>query len=128
MTIKPIKRGFIQFFASIYDPIGFIDPVIVSFKCLFQKVCISEINWDAVLPPDILKVWHNIILDLRSSNRLVIPRWYRQFNSAKRVDLHGFSDASIGAYNCCIYIHITNQDGSTRSSLVTSKSRVSTIN
>ena len=127
MIVKPTKRDFIQFFASIYDPIGLINSVVVSFKCLFQKVCISEINWDAILPPDILKVWHNIILDLRSSNRLVVPRWYLHLNGAKRVKLHGFPNASIGAYGCCIYIRIANQDRSTHSSLVTSKSRVSTI-
>ena len=123
MIIKPTKGDFIQFFASIYDPIGLINLVVVSFKCLFQKVCISEINWDA----DILKVWHNTILDLRSSNRLVVPRWYLHLNGAKRVKLHGFPNTSIGAYGCCIYIRITNQDRSTHSSLVTSKSRVSTI-
>ena len=44
MIVKPTKRDFIQFFASIYDPIGLINSVVVSFKCLFQKVCISEIN------------------------------------------------------------------------------------
>ena len=96
MIIEPTKRAFIQFFASIYDPLGLINPFVVSFKCWYQKVCISKVNWDAILPPDILKAWHNIILDLRSSNRLVVPRWYGDLVSAKRVELHGFSDVSNG--------------------------------
>ena len=74
-----------------------------------------------------LKVWHNIVLDLCSFNRLVVPRWYRNLVSIKRLELHEFSDASISAYGCCIYIWITGQDGSTHSSLVISKSRVSPI-
>ena len=56
MIIEPIKRVFIQFFASIYDPLGLINLFVVSFKCWFQKVCISKFNWDAILPPGILKV------------------------------------------------------------------------
>ena len=47
MITKPTKREFIQFFAFIYDPVGLINPFVVSFKCLFQKVCISKVNWDA---------------------------------------------------------------------------------
>ena len=80
-----------------------------------------------ILQWDILNVWHNIILDLHSSNRLVVTRWYGNLNSAKRIELHGCSDISMGAYSCCIYICITGQNGWNHSSLVTSKSRVSPI-
>ena len=127
MVIKPTERELIQFFASIHDHLGLINPFVVSFKCLFRKVCISKVNWDAIRPPNILKVWDNIILDLRSFNRLVVPRWYGNLVKTKRVELHGFSDASIGAYSCCIYIRITDQDGLIRSFLVISKSQVSPI-
>ena len=88
---------------------------------------ILGLQWDkpfTILPPGILKVWHNIVLGLGSFDRLVVPRWYGKLVSAKGVDLHGFSDASIGAYGCCIYIRIKGQDGSIHSSFVTSKSRV----
>ena len=74
MVIKPTERELIQFFASIYDHLGLINPFVVSFKCLFRKVYISKVNWDVIRPPNILKVWDNIILDLRSFNRLVVPR------------------------------------------------------
>ena len=122
MIIKPTKREFIQFLASIYDPLGLINTSVVSFKCFFQKVFISKVNWDAIYPRDILKIWNNIILDLRSSDRLVVPRWYGNLNSTKIVELHGSSNASIGAYGCCIYICITGEDVSIHSSLVTSNS------
>ena len=59
-------------YASIYDPLGLINPFVASFKCLFRKVCISKVNWDMILPWDM--AWHNIILC--SSNRLVVPRSY----------------------------------------------------
>ena len=61
MNIKITKREFILFFASKYNPLELINQFVVSFKCLFQKVCISKVNFDAILPPNILKVWHNIL-------------------------------------------------------------------
>ena len=111
MIIKPTIRKFIQFFAAIYDLLGLSNPFVVSFVLfvlVFQKSCITKANWDAILSQDILKVWHNIILDLRI---IIVLRWYGNLKSAKRVELHGFSDASISAYGCCICIGITGQDG-----------------
>ena len=127
IVTKPTKREFIQFFASIYDPLGLINPFVVLFKCLFQKLCVLKIGWDEFLPDEVLKIWSNIILDLDSCGVLVVDRWYGNLGNAKRVELHGFSDASMGAFGCCIYIRIICQDNSIISSLVTAKSRVSPI-
>ena len=118
---KPIKKEFIQFFASICDNGGLINPTIVSFQCLFQKICISKVNQDAILPPGILNVWHNIILHLRSFNRLVFSWWYGNLGSAKGVDLCRISVPTVVAFR------ITGQDGLIHSSLVTSMWRVSHI-
>ena len=90
MIIKPTIRKFIQFFTAIYDLLGLSNPFVVSFVVfvlVFQKFCITKVNWDAILSQDILKVWHNIILDLRI---VIVLRWYRNLKSAKRVELHGF--------------------------------------
>ena len=46
---------------------------------------------------------------------------------AKCVEQHGFSDALIGAYDCCIYIKIYCHDDSFVTLLVRSKARVSPI-
>ena len=35
----PTKRAVLQSIASIYDPLGLISPVLVSFKNLFQEIC-----------------------------------------------------------------------------------------
>ena len=39
-----IKRSIIQFLASIYDPLGLINPLIVKLKVLFQDMCIEKHN------------------------------------------------------------------------------------
>ena len=38
----PTKRSL----ASIYDPLGFIAPVIVKMKILFQDICFNKFTWD----------------------------------------------------------------------------------
>ena len=35
----PRKRVVLQSMASIYDPLGLLRPVLVSFKNLFQEIC-----------------------------------------------------------------------------------------
>ena len=46
----PTKRAVLQSIASIYDPLGLISPVLVSFKNLFQEICEDGQGWDAKLP------------------------------------------------------------------------------
>ena len=38
------KRSIIQFLASIYDPLGLINPLIVKLKNLFQDMCTEKHN------------------------------------------------------------------------------------
>ena len=38
------KRSTFQFLASIYNPIGLINPLIVKLKVLFQDTCIENHN------------------------------------------------------------------------------------
>ena len=44
MIIKLTKKEITPFFTSAYDPLGLINPFIVSFKCLLQEVCISKVK------------------------------------------------------------------------------------
>ena len=41
---NPTKRSVLQNMASIYDPLGLISPVLVSFKILFQEICEKKIR------------------------------------------------------------------------------------
>ena len=86
MNIKITKGEFILFFASKYDPLGLINRFVVSFKCLFQKVCISKVNFDAILPPNILKVWRNMQI------YLVLIDWLylgSQVETQRKLNLEG---------------------------------------
>ena len=58
--MNPTKREFIQLFCSIYDPLGLINPFVVSFKYLFQQVRLSKTYWDAVLMNEVLQEWRKM--------------------------------------------------------------------
>jgi len=43
---KITKRNVLKTIASTYDPLGLINPVVVSFKVYFQKLCKEKLGWD----------------------------------------------------------------------------------
>lgn len=110
-----------------------INPLVVSFKRLFQQVCLSKISWEAVVMDEVLQKWRKIISDLDGCSQIIVPRLYGSFSRSKVcrthvqkcAELHNYSDRSLGAYVCCIYIN--SHDDSFVISLVTSESRVSHI-
>ena len=123
----PTKREVLQFLASLFDPLGLLNPVIVKVKILFQLICIQHIRWDKKIDGELLEVWKLIIQDL-STHVIAIPRLYVSgLHSVISYELIGFSDASVKAYGCCIYLKVVYNDGTYRSALVTAKSRVAPI-
>ncbi|XP_047143059.1 uncharacterized protein LOC124817258 [Hydra vulgaris] len=49
MKANPTKRDILRFIASIFDPLGIINPVVVRLKIFFQEVCSSKVEWDTKL-------------------------------------------------------------------------------
>ena len=47
------KRQVLSIICSFYDPIGIIQPIVVSLKILFQEICKTNIDWDEQLPFDL---------------------------------------------------------------------------
>ena len=48
------KRELLKVLSSVYDPLGIISPTIITLKMLFQKICMTKINWDNILPETII--------------------------------------------------------------------------
>ena len=58
---KITKRTILKVLASIYDPMGMIQPLVVTLKLLFQGLCSSGIGWDDVIGEEVKKKFHEVI-------------------------------------------------------------------
>ena len=71
--IEPTKRHVIGVTSSFYDPVGFISPVTIRFKILFQELCQAKLAWDDPLPPELQHKWQDMISSLRRSEAITFP-------------------------------------------------------
>ncbi|XP_041986627.1 uncharacterized protein LOC121738548 isoform X1 [Aricia agestis] len=118
----PTKRQLLSEISKIFDPLGWLSPVTIKLKILFQETWKTELTWDQTVPRDIALEWNNIKADLPHISQFKIPRWIRTQESDV-IELHGFCDASTKAYACVVYCRILRNDIA-QISLVAGKSRV----
>ena len=56
------KRSVLKVTAKIYDhPMGFLSPLTVEMKILFQELCIEKTNWDIELKGESLRKWKSVL-------------------------------------------------------------------
>ena len=122
------KRGLLSITASLYDPLGFVGPVVLVPKMTQQELCRRQVEWDDAVPADLLadvKKWIAAVSQLRS---LRIPRCLKppQDTGKTQVELHTFCDASEFAYGAGVYARISNGNN-VKVSLLIGKSRVAPL-
>ena len=127
-NLEPTKRHVVSIVGKFYDPLGFLSPVIVRFKVLFQELCGSKIDWDQPLSGELLAKWHSLIADLCESQPISVPRSYyagiqQEITSC---DLCGFCDASVSAYAAVVYLRLKTCMGCVVR-FVASKTRVAPV-
>ena len=52
-------RNILQTLPSIYDPLGFISPCLLTEKVIYRNVCDLKIPWDKKIPREIQNQWFN---------------------------------------------------------------------
>lgn len=123
-NLKITKRSVLSLVARLYDPLGWVSPVIIIAKLLIQKLWLKGINWDEPLPQDLSEFWSLYYLDLPNLEKLLIPRWTGQGKEMIASSIHGFSDASNAAYAAVAYLRIVFRSGETRVILLASRTKV----
>jgi len=95
--VEPTKRNIVSLVGRIYDPLGFLSPVVVQFKSLFQELCGSKLGWYQPITGELLRKWNLLTMDLQGSAPILIPRYllYNVSNEVESYSLHGFCDASL---------------------------------
>lgn len=111
--------------SKIFDLIGFLAPVIVGIKILFQDLWREKLKWDDEIPNELVERWKIIRHELLLLEFIDIPRilWTNKHN----FELHAFCDASLDAYAAVVYCRNENSHGSLNVSLVATKTRVAPI-
>ena len=60
------KRSLLSDLHKIYDPLGFITPVLIKGKIFLQQLWTIKVGWDTVLPPDTQFKWSRFCNSLQS--------------------------------------------------------------
>lgn len=119
------KRQLLSQISTLYDPMGWLAPVILQAKMIMQSVWLLNIGWDEKVPIEIVNEWLKIKTQLNDIKRFGIPRWV---NSTKKsvIELHAFCDASQKGMAAVAYVRTINE-GKIDVSLLMAKYRVAPI-
>ncbi|XP_075150527.1 uncharacterized protein LOC142224630 [Haematobia irritans] len=120
------KRKVLSTVAQLFDPAGWITPIIIKAKILMQQLWLEGSGWDETLSKDSCHSWEQLLLDFEHISSIRIPRWI-QYMPSDRVQIHGFSDASKAAYCACVYVRIQSSDYTVFSNLLVAKSKVAPL-
>lgn len=123
------RRGILSTVSSVYDPLGFVAPLLLEGKKILQELCRERADWDDPVPEGIKMRWEKWRSELPSLEELTIPRCYKpsNFGPIASVELHHFSDASTQGYGQCSYLRLTNGKGCIHCSFVMGKARVAPL-
>ena len=123
--IKFTKRGLLSVAASLYDPIGWMIPVIVKLRLLIQSLWVNELGWDDNIDPITKQAFEKCLHNIKLLNEIKIPRWLHTTDN-NIMELVGFCDASKVAYAAVIYSRILTKDG-WAVTIIASKGRVTPL-
>ncbi|XP_062134788.1 uncharacterized protein LOC133844705 [Drosophila sulfurigaster albostrigata] len=127
MVSKPSfsKREVLSQIAKLFDPAGWLAPVVIWAKIFMQEIWKQEIGWDDSLPADLTEQWTSFLRNYSSLQDIRIPRWTNYAPGAK-IQFHGFCDASQSAYGAALYARVETA-GQVSVSLLAAKTRVAPI-
>ena len=132
ITIKdqPLtRRGILSTVSSVYDPLGFIAPVVIVGKQILQEMCRGQTDWDSPLPEELRPRWEKWRNELIRLEDLKIQRCFKpaHFGKIVQAELHHFSDASTVGYGQCSYLRLVDEQQQVHCSLVMGKARVTPL-
>ncbi|XP_059047425.1 uncharacterized protein LOC131842876 [Achroia grisella] len=116
------KRTMLSDISKIFDPLGWLSPVTLKAKLIFQRVWSTEIGWNDTVPQEIQEEWKLLRDDLDNINYLEIPRWIG--TTETDIEIHGFCDASEKAYACVIYAKTRHEFQQTTIQLIAAKTKL----
>ncbi|XP_055948251.1 uncharacterized protein LOC129981438 [Argiope bruennichi] len=127
--VRNTKRSVLSVVARVFDPLGFISPLVVRVKKLVLEIFERGIDWDSELPEDLRNKWERwccevgCLSDVRI-DRCCFSNWDRD---AGGMEMHIFCDASQIAYGAVAYFWWETSSGEVGAYFVMAKSRLAPL-
>lgn len=120
--IKFTKRGLLSFVASLFDPMGWVIPVIVSLRLIFQQLWREISGWDDPVDEVTVSQFKEHIEQIHLLNNVRIPRWLKVMRD-ETLEILGFSDASSAGTCAVLYARKKTINGY-ESTIICSKAKI----
>ena len=126
------RRQYYSQIQSLFDPLGFLAPVLLKAKILLRKTwdgdC-GKLGWDQALPGELVQEMVDFFLELFDLENIVFPRSLVPKDDVDgKPDLVIFSDGSVTAYGSVAYIRWKLVGGDYWTALILSKSKIAPRN
>ncbi|XP_073956369.1 uncharacterized protein [Choristoneura fumiferana] len=122
------KRHILSDIQKLFDPLGWIAPCVLQAKMFIQRLWTTKVTWDDRISQTLTDEWNKIKADLQNVNDIRINRWVDTLSTDKpNIQIHGFSDASIHAYGAAVYLRVEKPDGTIKTNLIASRTKVAPI-
>lgn len=123
-NVEPVftKRALLSNIARIFDPMGWLAPLIFWAKHLLQLLWRDNYDWDEPLSSEYISSWDSFLSQLALLKRINIPRYILHSN-AQEIDLLGFCDSSSKGYAAVLYLRVFHNN-TYKISLLKAKSKV----
>ncbi|KMQ82329.1 hypothetical protein RF55_23333, partial [Lasius niger] len=121
------KRRVLSRTAQLFDPLGWLTPVVARAKIFIQSLWLRGLEWDTPLNTADSGTWRALEEELHLLDRIRVPRWLQLTSPENTAEIHGFADASERGYAAVLYLRTFDPIGSPTVSLILAKSRVAPL-
>lgn len=126
LSLTLTRRLLLANVARIFDPVGFLCPVILASKLLMRASwCGKVVGWDDPVPEDLASQWVRFLRSLLELSKLKFPRslWPEE-ETVGKPSLVIFSDGSALAFGAAAYVRWELKAGGFWSRLIMAKCRI----
>lgn len=120
------KRNILSSISRLYDPLGWITPVIFTAKVLIQRLWAASVGWDDPIPENIRHDWLEFASQLPCLETLTLSR-RATVPDASCYRLIAFCDASEKGYASCVYLQAVGLPDMRAPILITAKAKVAPL-
>lgn len=120
------RRMVLSQVASVFDPLGLVQPVLLSAKLLMREMIIDSKGegWDEPLKQEYRMRWINFFDELYKLENIRFKRAIRPENAVGDPVLILFSDGSKHSYGAVAYCRFLTQSGDYETSIIMAKNKI----